>query len=251
MKATELLQKQHRDLEALLERLRTAGQEDERTIRHELAAALVAHTVVEEEHFYPAVREILPEESLEALEEHGLADVELARLLASRPGDETSEAKLAVLSEVVIRHIRREESDLLTAADRELGDDAQSAVGERMRIRFRQIVETGYTKLLQKALDEEVPRTPSRASAAKKTARRAAAPRKKAAPKARAVPRRAPTKRAGAKRARRQAHHRAGGAQGPEAGASRDDAHAALTAPGHARTAALPAIRRARPPHPS
>src|SRR5271154_1244198 len=81
MKATELLQKQHRDIEALLERLRGAGQGDERAIRQELASNFVAHTVIEEEHFYPAVREALPDQILEAIEEHGLADVELARLL--------------------------------------------------------------------------------------------------------------------------------------------------------------------------
>jgi len=203
MKATELLQEQHRDLEALLEKLRTAGQGEERTVRQELAAHLVAHTVIEEEHFYPAVHEILPEETLEAMEEHGLADVELARLLASKLGDATSEAKLAVLSEVLIRHIRREEADVFKAADRELGDEALNELGERMHARFHQVIDTGYSKLLQKALEEELPRTPSRTPtrpAAKKTVRRAASAKKKATPKARATPRRAPTKRAGAKR---------------------------------------------------
>jgi hemerythrin-like domain-containing protein len=203
MKATELLQRQHHDLEALLEKLRTAGQGEERTVRQELAASLVAHTIIEEEHFYPAVREALPEEILEAFEEHGLADVQLARLLASRGGDDASEAKLAVLSDLLIRHIRREETDVFRAADRELGDDAQEQLAEKMVIRFRQVMDAGFTKLLQKALEAEVPRTPSRVAAAKKTARRAprtSAAKKKAAPKARAVPRRAPTKRAVTKR---------------------------------------------------
>jgi hemerythrin-like domain-containing protein len=199
MKATELLQNQHRDLEALLEKLRTAGQSDERTVRLELANKLVGHTVIEESYFYPAVRELLPEEILEAIEEHGLADVELARLLASGLGDETSEAKLAVLSDVLIRHIRREEHDVFPVADRELGDEAQQQLGEQLMARFSQVVDSGYSKFLQKALDEELPRTPSRTPAAKKTSRRAA-PKKKATPKTRAVPKRAPTKRAVAKR---------------------------------------------------
>ena len=205
MKATELLQKQHRDIEALLERLRGAGQGDERAIRQELASNLVAHTVIEEEHFYPAVREALPDQILEALEEHGLADVELARLLAAKIGDEAFEAKASVLSEVVIAHIQREEREVFKTADRELGDDHLSQLGEQMAQRFRQVMETGFTKFLHKALELEVPRTPGRAPAAKKAARRTPAAKKKtargaAASKARATPRRAPTKRSDVKR---------------------------------------------------
>jgi hemerythrin-like domain-containing protein len=207
MKATELLQKHHRDIEALLQRLHDAGQGDERAIRQELAAILVAHTVIEQESFYPALRDALPEEINEALEEHGLADVELARLLAVRAGDETADAKLAVLSEIVINHIRREESDILKAADRELTNDALNDLGDVMAQRFRQILDTGYGKLLQKALAEEVPRTPSRTVATKAARRapKARATRKKKAARPAATAKRAPSRpasrRAPAKRA--------------------------------------------------
>jgi hypothetical protein len=176
MKATELLQKQHRDIEALLERLHTAGQGEEDRIRHELAATFVAHSKIEEEHFYPAVRSMLPLETLEALEEHGLAEVQLARLLTTDAAEEAFEAKAAVLAEIVVRHIRREESEILKLADRELPDEHLHTLGERMAMRFRQVVESGFQKPLQKALLAELPRTPSRARrAAKKTARRAQA----------------------------------------------------------------------------
>jgi hypothetical protein len=207
MKATELLQKQHRDVEALLERLRTAGPSDEHRIRKELGAALVAHTVIEQEHFYPAVRESLPDDVLEALEEHGLADVELARLLAEAPGDEAAEAKAAVLSELVVRHIRREEADIFKTADRELDEEEQLRLAEVMAQRFRQIVDTGFERHLQKALAEEVPRTRARRPAAKKTARRgpsakvAKTTRRPAARPKRTTARRASTtERAGARR---------------------------------------------------
>jgi hemerythrin-like domain-containing protein len=207
MKATELLQKQHRDVEALLERLRTAGPGDEQRLRKELAAALVAHTVVEQEYFYPAVRESLPDDVLEAIEEHGLIDVELARLLAEKPGDEAAEAKAAVLSELVVRHLRREESDIFKTAERELGEEEQSRLAEVMAHRFRQILDTGFERHLLKALSVEVPRTPARRRAAKKTARgRAAAAkhpkitRRPAARPKRTTARRASTERAAAPR---------------------------------------------------
>jgi hemerythrin-like domain-containing protein len=207
MKATDLLQRQHRDIEALLERLHAGGPSDEGRVRQEIAANLVAHTVIEQEIFYPAVREMLPEEILEALEEHGLAEVELARLLAERSGGEAMEAKAAVLSEVVTRHIRREESEILKTAERELDDQHLNELGDEMAARFRQVVETGYQKALHKALAEEMPRTPGRRVGAKKTARRAQAAAKKAkttrraAPTARASKRRtAAPKRTGAQR---------------------------------------------------
>jgi hemerythrin-like domain-containing protein len=205
MKATELLQKQHRDVEELLERLHAGSPGDVQNLRRELAATLMAHTIIEQEHFYPAIRESLPDEVLEALEEHGLVEVELARLLAGRPGDAASEAKAAVLSEVVVRHIRREESDLFKTADRELSDEQQARLAEVMAQRFRQIVETGFEKPLQKALDEEVPRIRARRAAAKKTARRAPAAKKakttrRAAPAKRMTMRRTTTQRPAAKR---------------------------------------------------
>ena len=215
MKATELLQKQHRDVEALLERFHAAGHGDETRLCHELAATLVAHTVIEEELFYPAVREMLPLETLEALEEHGLADVELARLLANDTGDESFEAKSAVLAEIVVRHIRREESEILKLADREIGDEHLNQLGERMMARFRQVVESGFQKHLQKALAAELPGTPARArrASAKKTARRATAKKAKAprreVAKTRATPRRAPRPSAPAPSARRSSASRA------------------------------------------
>lgn len=220
MKATELLQKQHRDIEALLEKLHGAGQGDERGIRQELAANLVAHTAIEEETFYPAVKEAMPEDILEAYEEHGLADIELARLLATRGGDASFEAKAAVLSEVVLAHIRKEESNVFKAAERELGDETLNALGDKMQQRFRQVIETGFTKILQRAIEETVPRTTGRAAATKKTAARPAAAAKKktaraaaAAQSKRTTKRRAPTTRAPAKRGS------AAGARGSAGGA--------------------------------
>jgi hemerythrin-like domain-containing protein len=205
MKATELLQKQHRDLEELLERLHAGTPGDVHDIRRQLAATLVAHAIIEHEHFYPAVQESLPDEVFEAIEEHGLADVELARLLAGKPGDSAYEAKASVLSEIVVRHIRREESDIFKTADRELGDERQARLAEMMALRFHQIVDTGFEKHLRKALEEEVPRTPARRAAAKKTARRVPAAQKakttRRRPQAQARPKRITGRRTKAERA--------------------------------------------------
>jgi hemerythrin-like domain-containing protein len=204
MKATELLQKQHRDIEALLERLRGAGQGEDRAIRDELAAQLVAHAVSEQEHFYPVLQEILPEEIFEAIEEHGLAEFELARLLQTRSGNETSEAKSAVLAEVVMRHLRKEENDIFSAANRELGDEQQNQIGDMLAMRFRQITEGNLgKKLLNKSLLEIMPKTTGRPATAAK------------APTARGAKRRATGQRA---KAGQRAGQRAKAGQRAQAG---------------------------------
>lgn len=215
MKATELLQKQHRDVEALLERLHTAAQGDEARIRQELAANLVAHSMIEREIFYPAIREAMPIEILEAMEEHGLFEIQLARLLTAKPGEDVFEAKSAVLAEQVVRHIRREEAEILKTADRELGDEHLNHLGDQMLMRFRQVMDAGFPRFLRKAVEEELPRTPARAARAKKTARRAPATAKKAkgarraAGQARTTRRAAPTKRATPKRGTRPSARKA------------------------------------------
>lgn len=95
MKATELLLKHHRDIEAILRRLHDGKGG---ALPQELAAMVVAHTTIEQELLYPALRDALPEESKEALnqtlnealEEKGVVAVALARLLAVKAGDETA-----------------------------------------------------------------------------------------------------------------------------------------------------------------
>jgi hypothetical protein len=116
---------------------------------------------MEREVLYPALLEALPEqreELNEDLEEKGIIAVELSRVLAIKEGDPTADAKEAVLSELAIHHMHREELGIFKAAERGLSNDALNKLGDAMAQRFQQILDTGYKDLLQKVLDEEVPR---------------------------------------------------------------------------------------------
>jgi hemerythrin-like domain-containing protein len=178
MKATELLQSQHREIEQLFEQIRKrVGQVGDKTVREALATKVVVHTTIEEEIFYPALREAAPELIDEAVEEHGVADYELARLLATRSEDETAHAKALVLADILIRHIRKEETDLFRRAESVLGNERLQELGDRMQKRADEVRAAGYRKLLDRGLAANMPRISIRA-AAKKTARRAA-PKKK------------------------------------------------------------------------
>lgn len=71
---------------------------------------LTIHAKLEEELFYPAVRDALNEDTLvdEAEDQHGSQREFIAQILVMRPEDELYDAKVAVLSEYVERHVHRE-----------------------------------------------------------------------------------------------------------------------------------------------
>ena len=165
MKATELLQKQHREIEHLLERLRTSGPQEAHALRDELANLLVAHTTIENEHFYPALREIAPELILEAIEEHGLADFQLARDLGARSDAEDIQARTTVLAQIVLAHVRKEESDLFRRAEISLTNQELAEIGEALAYAFAEAQRLGYRKLLPKALAAHMPRLAGRPQA--------------------------------------------------------------------------------------
>ena len=75
MDPVRLLKKQHREVEALFKRVGKAeGPSERRRLMDEIGAKLTLHTKIEEEIFYPALREVPTKKAeemvLEAYEEH-------------------------------------------------------------------------------------------------------------------------------------------------------------------------------------
>ena len=59
MDPVKLLKKQHREVEALFKRIgKTEGASERRRLMEEISAKLTLHTKLEEEIFYPALREV-------------------------------------------------------------------------------------------------------------------------------------------------------------------------------------------------
>src|SRR3954470_7277722 len=81
-----------------------------RALAEEICMELTIHARLEEELFYPAVREALNDEDLvdEAEEQHGSQREFVAQILATSPEDELYDARVAVLGEYVERHVRQE-----------------------------------------------------------------------------------------------------------------------------------------------
>jgi iron-sulfur cluster repair protein YtfE (RIC family) len=138
MKATDLLKKQHKSVKTLFKKVEdTEGGRQRRQLMDQIANELKIHTKIEEEIFYPAVREIgtsKAEEMIdEAFEEHHVVDLVLAELPKVDPEDERFHAKMTVLSELVEHHAEEEEDELFPMAEKKLGKDRLQMLGEQMQ----------------------------------------------------------------------------------------------------------------------
>jgi hemerythrin superfamily protein len=137
MKATDLLKKQHRQVEKLFKQCENAKQpRQRRELMDQIVQMLKMHTKIEEEIFYPAVRELgtsKAEEMIdEAFEEHHVVDLVLAELPEIDPEDERFEAKITVLSELVDHHVEEEEGEMFPMAEKKLGAERVKELGQQM-----------------------------------------------------------------------------------------------------------------------
>jgi len=120
--AIDLLKKDHETVEDLFDQVEDAkeSQNDEEmaALVATICSALTVHAQIEEELFYPAIRELPEAGDLvdEAAVEHQSIKDLVAQLEAMRPGDDLFEAKVKVLSEYVKHHVKEEENEIFPEA---------------------------------------------------------------------------------------------------------------------------------------
>jgi hemerythrin superfamily protein len=118
MDAVTLLRNDHKTVEGLFKKFEKAGPNATKTkqdLVEKMIEELSIHAAIEEQVFYPAVREAMPdarEEVLEALEEHHVVKWTLSELDGMDPGDERFTAKVTVLTDLVRHHVEEEEGEL-------------------------------------------------------------------------------------------------------------------------------------------
>jgi hemerythrin superfamily protein len=144
LNAIEMLEQQHRAVEALFEELAgggLAGNEAKKTLL-ELADALDAHAAIEERHFYPAVRKGAEDELItEAYDDHREVKQLLLQILDANPSDEGFQEQIEELQAMVESHVEEEEAELFPRAQKALSADQlkelaalmQSAMTERQQ----------------------------------------------------------------------------------------------------------------------
>ncbi len=159
MNAIDMLQQDHRLVEELfgaIEDSRDAREREE--LFDELADALAVHADLEEHIFYPACRSEDTEAALlAALQEHLQAKRLLADLLDMDPMDEVFMAKMKVLKESILAHVRQEEGEIMPQARRLLGDDMLMALGNEMIVRRVELEMEGEPRLEIPSQVDEAP----------------------------------------------------------------------------------------------
>jgi iron-sulfur cluster repair protein YtfE (RIC family) len=148
MKATELLKKQHREVEAIFKAIES-GKGDSTQLLQKLADNLVAHMEIEQQLFYPAVQKVDSDLILEAFEEHAMAEVGLKRALAEDPASPSLKAKVSVLKEMILHHVEEEEKELFPKVEKALGKENET-LGVEMETMFNEAMEAGHEATLTK-----------------------------------------------------------------------------------------------------
>jgi len=144
--AIALLKADHRKVEDLFAQFEAAkGAAKKQALVQNICIELSAHTVIEEEIFYPACRGKVEEGLLnEGYVEHDGSKVLVAELIASAPNEEFYDAKVKVLSEQIEHHVHEEEkrSEGIFSQARAAGIDMDE-LGERLMARKEAILAAG------------------------------------------------------------------------------------------------------------
>ena len=87
-------------------------------LAREICQELTVHATIEEEIFYPALREALKDTDLlaEAEVEHASAKDLIAQIEASEEADEMFDAKVKVLGEYIDHHVKEERNEIFPKA---------------------------------------------------------------------------------------------------------------------------------------
>jgi hemerythrin superfamily protein len=145
--AIRLLKADHREVKAwFAEFEKTEDDKAKRDLAERICAALLVHTRIEEELFYPAAYDALDEDGDDLLDEaqveHASAKALIAEIQAMAPGEPLYDAKVKLLGEYIDHHAREEETELFPEC-RDAGMDLK-ALGEAMAARKAELMaETG------------------------------------------------------------------------------------------------------------
>jgi hypothetical protein len=137
MDALSLLEADHREVKKMLAEGEKTTERAEKTrteLFTELKSAMVLHERIEEEIFYPALKEHPKAKDivLESFEEHHVVDEIMGELEQTDVTDETWAAKFKVMKENIEHHMQEEEGEMFKSA-RQVFDEAElEELGARM-----------------------------------------------------------------------------------------------------------------------
>ncbi len=117
--ATALLRRDHKMVSDLFDEYeKTNVKSKKKSLVSQICADLTIHAQIEEEIFYPAVKQALKDKKLvpEAIVEHGTLKDLIAEVEGVEPDGESFDAKIKVLSEYVKHHVKEEQNEMFPKA---------------------------------------------------------------------------------------------------------------------------------------
>jgi hemerythrin superfamily protein len=132
-----LLKKDHREVNEFFGQIEAASDRAlklKEKLFLKIQEALTVHTAAEEKILYPRMRELrdLRQNAFEAKEEHDLVKQLLEEISGLQVGDETWNAKVKVLIDLVRHHVREEETDYFKVLKADLKKDELNQLGEEI-----------------------------------------------------------------------------------------------------------------------
>jgi hemerythrin superfamily protein len=149
MKADEVLTAHHDVLRGLLGDLAetTDAQTELRSrLRDQFLREVEVHAQIEDELFYPAIRDVSPMLSV-AHAEHRQIDDQLATVMRT-PVDDPEFVPEVRMLEQTVRHHTMEEEERIFPQSHALGADRLEELGEQLRARQRELTTSGAMRLI-------------------------------------------------------------------------------------------------------
>lgn len=116
--AIDMLMDDHKNVRKMFKEFEkmheSASPEEKQELAEQICAELTLHTMVEEQIFYPAVREAIDDDDLmnEAEVEHASAKDLIEQIQEMAPDDPMYSARVTVLGEYVDHHVQEEEKQM-------------------------------------------------------------------------------------------------------------------------------------------
>src|SRR5689334_14872379 len=142
--ALALLRADHQAVQQLFQQFEKTRSEDRKgAIAEQICTELTIHAQIEEEIFYPAVREAIRDEDIvdEATVEHQSAKDLIAQIQSGGQQGELFDAKVKVLGEYVNHHVREEQNEMFPQVRKTKLDLKE--LGQRLQQRKTELMEGG------------------------------------------------------------------------------------------------------------
>ncbi|HEX2913570.1 MAG TPA: hemerythrin domain-containing protein [Chloroflexia bacterium] len=144
MNSIDLLKKQHGEVNSLFQRMEKGG--DPETFQHlfsQVYQALTAHTIIEEEYFYPALRNNADTARLvkDYHHEHGQVKQMLSQIASLDNASQEWSDRMTALMKAVQKHVAEEENDLFPKVSKLWDDQKLNENGQHLEAAFSKLKE--------------------------------------------------------------------------------------------------------------